>query len=221
MGEWWQGLTGVNQFFYGAAAFFSVFFLWQLLAALVGLGGGEDADVDGDIDVDADAAGDAGELDDGTYSEFEHGAEMDADATVASFKLVGVRSVLAFCTLFSWAGAMYLNQGKSLAVALSWAIGWGLCAMVVVALIFHLMRRMTESGTPALATSVGTAGMVYLDIPAGGLGEARVPVSGVMTHVRARAVEGKHLTVGTPVRVKRLLDVSTVEVEPVSEGPAE
>ena len=201
MGEWWQNLSGVNQAFYIAATFFSVFFLWQLIAALVGLGGGE-----ADMDADVDAA------DDGTYEDFEHGAATDASASVAAFKLVSVRSILAFCTLFSWAGALYLNRGHALQGALIYALLWGAAAMGVVALIFHLMRRMTEAGTPQLATCVGQSGTVYLDIPDGGRGEVRVPVSGIMTHVKARASNGKTLKMGTSVRVVRVLDAATIEV---------
>ena len=39
MGDWWQGLSGLNQAFYAAAAFFSAFFVWQFIAALMGMGG--------------------------------------------------------------------------------------------------------------------------------------------------------------------------------------
>ena len=202
MGEWWQNLSGINQGFYVAATFFSVFFLWQLIAALVGLGGGE-----ADMDADVDAA------DDGTYEDFEHGAATDASASVAAFKLVSVRSILAFCTLFSWAGALYLNRGHALQNTLLYALLWGVAAMVAVALVFHLMRRMTEAGTPQLATCVGQTGTVYLDIPDGGRGEVRVPVGGVMTHVKARTSGGKTLKMGASVRVLRVLDAATVEVQ--------
>ena len=43
MGEWWNNLDALTRGFYSAAAFFSVFFIWQLIAALTGLAG-DDAD---------------------------------------------------------------------------------------------------------------------------------------------------------------------------------
>jgi len=213
MGEWWQGLSGFNQALYAAATFFSVFFVWQLIAAFVGLDGDADADadVDADVDVDAEIEADA----DGTYDDFEHGAEADSAETITSFRLVSVRSVLAFCTLFSWAGAMYMSRGYSTQSSLLYGLIWGGAAMVIVALIFHLMRRMAETGTPQLATCVGRNGTVYLDIPEGGRGEVRVPVSGVMAHVKARTADGKSLSMGKSVRVRRVLDSATVEVESV------
>jgi len=212
MGEWWQGLSGLNQAFYAAAAFFSAFFVWQFIAALMGLGGeGDvDVDVDADIDADVDAAGDA------TYDGFEDGAVVDASETIAAFKLVSMRSIIAFFTLFSWAGALYLDRDFGLARSLLYALLWGGVAMVVVAFIFHMMRKLTESGTPRLATCVGESGTVYLDIPDGGRGEIRIPVNGVMAHVKARTADGKALKMGTAVRARRVLDAATVEVESIS-----
>ena len=214
MGEWWQGLSGLNQAFYAAATFFSAFFVWQFVAALMGLGGDGDVDVDADIDVDVDADVDAAS--DATYDDFEDGAVVDAAESVASFKLVSVRSIIAFCTLFSWAGALYLDRDYGLTASLLYALLWGVVAMVVVAGIFHMMLRLTESGTPRLATCIGQNGTVYLDIPDGGRGEIRIPVSGVMAHVKARTADGKALKMGTSVRVRRVLDSATVEIESIS-----
>jgi hypothetical protein len=59
--------------------------------------------------------------------------------------------------------------------------------------------------------------MVYADIPAGGTGQIRTLVSGVVTVVAARAAGGEALKAGTPVKVRRCLDATTVEVEKVPE----
>ena len=90
---------------------------------------------------------------------------------------------------------------------------WGLGAMAVVALALYGLKRLAESGTPRIATCVGTTGTVYLDIPAAGFGEARVTVSGVATHVKARGVDGVELKAGTPIRVTRVLGPRAIEVE--------
>ena len=223
MGAWWSDLGSAAQVFYVAALFFSALFLWQLIAAVVGLGGGEDfdmdagaaeADVDVDVDVDADVGADA-DVAVGEHPEFEHGAEIDGTATLVTFKLLSFRSILAFCMLFSWAGALYTQGGAKLTAALLYATGWGLLAMVLVALLFYGLRRLTESGSPRIATCLGTEGTVYLDIPTGGTGEARVTVSGVVSHVRARGAGGQELQAGTTVRVRRILGPRTIEVEPL------
>jgi len=212
MTEWWNGLGGPAQGFYIAALFFSALFVWQLIAALMGLTGGEDVDVDVDAVDGVDAEVD---LD---HPEFEHGAEMDGTATMVSFKLLGFRSILAFCMLFSWAGGLYLGRGGTLSGALTMATVWGLGAMVLVALMFYGLRHLAEAGSPRIATCVGTQGLVYLDIPAAGTGEARVTVSGVVSHVRARASGGRPLSAGTPIRVTRVLGANIIEVEPLPEA---
>jgi len=205
--SWWNGLTPLNQTFYGAAAFFSVFFLWQLVAALIGLGGDE-------VDV---GEADVGDVDVGDVDEFEPGAEADAAEAVASFKLLSIRSIISFFTLFTWGGALYLNWGEPPSTAIGYSVLWGLAGMFSVALVFWGMRKLTKAGTSNLRTCIGKPGTVYLDIPEDGMGEVRVTVSGVISYVKARSADGKELEAGTPVRVVRRLGKTTIEVESVEE----
>jgi hypothetical protein len=196
MSAWWGGLQPANQFFYGAAAFFSVLFLWQLVSAILGLGSSH---------LDVDTNPDPG---------WDHASPADAHDTVMAFQLVSVRSILAFCTLFTWAAALYLDHSVPLGRALLYALAWGAAAMVLVSWLLHFMRRMTESGTMQIRTAVGASGTVHLDIPAGGLGEIRCLCSGVMTHFRARTADGTALKAGAVVTVSRVLGPNTVEVQP-------
>ena len=215
MAEWWGNLEAINKVFYGLAAFFSVLFLWQFLATLIGLAGESDMDAGGDVDVDVDVDVDADV--DTTYDQFEHGAEADAGETLIAFKLLSIRSIIAFFTLFSWAGALYLNNGETLSMALLYGIIWGTAAMLVVAAMLMWMRKLTETGNLDLASCIGTVGEVYLDIPEGGVGEVRVTVSGRVSYVKARAVGAAALPSRTMIRVVRRLDQATVEVKPTEE----
>lgn len=197
MTEWWESLTGMTRFFYGAAAFFSVAFIWQLISALIGL--------------DHHDAGDGhfedGHIDDST-------GEDGVEATVA-FKLLSVRSIITFCTLFSWGSALYLNRGEPASTALALSAVWGLAGMLSVSLIFWGMRKLTYTGTKKLSSCVGTTGTVYLNIPEKGFGEIKVTVSGVLSNVKASSASGAPLSANTPVRVVRMLGQTTVEVEPI------
>lgn len=208
--EWWNSLKPLTQGFYCAAAFFGVLFLWQMISAFIGLSGEHEAD--GDVGaVEADAA----EFEpDATYEDFEYGAETDAAETAEAFRLLSIRSVITFFTLFTWGGALYLDRGTPVATAMLYAIAWGLAGMILIALVFYWMRKLTESGNLNLNTCVGRQGTVYLDIQEGMLGEVRVNVSGVATHVKARTADSKELKSGVPVTVTRVLDQSTVEVRP-------
>jgi len=196
---WWSGLDSLTRWFYGAAAFFSVFFIWQMIMAVLGLGG--ESDVDTQVDVNA------------------HASPDDIHDTVSTFKLLSLRSILAFFTLFTWAGALYLDRAgePNVLMAMAYAAAWGIAAMLVVSLIFYFMRRMTQTGNIRIDTTVGANGTVYLDISAGGEGEVRVPCSGIITHFKARAVGGVALKAGTPVRVVRVLGPASIEVEQVKQ----
>jgi hypothetical protein len=218
MMDWWSGLTALNKAFYGVAAFFSVIFVWQFISALIGLAGG-DMDADADVHADVDAGGadlhtDA-DMDGGLDA---HGLEAhsahDAGESLSAFRVLSVRAILAFCTLFSWATALYLNQHETVTVALLYATGWGLAGGVVVTFLVRWLRGLAETGTPRLSTCVGARGTVYMDIPAGGRGEVRVPVGGVLTMVKARAAGGEAIKAGIGVYVLGILDEMTVEVRP-------
>ncbi len=193
MTEWWESLARITQIFYGVAVFFSVFFVWQLISALMGL--------DGD------------DADDGGDSDFEDGVDEDAMETTVAFKLLSVRSIITFCTLFSWGGALYLNRGEPMTRALGLSAIWGLAGMFSVSLIFWAMKKLTYTGTKKLSSCVGTTGTVYLDIPEKGFGEIKATVSGVVTNVKARSASGTPLPANTPVRIVRTLGQTSVEVE--------
>jgi hypothetical protein len=197
MSEWWEGLETITQGFFSVALFFSVFFVWQLIASIMGLAGDSDVDIDGDVDMDAD-----GHFD--THS--------DALDSVDAFQLLSVRSLLAFFTLFSWAGALYLQRGDTISTSMLYAVLWGVAAMLVVAASLHLLRKMTETGNTSLASCVGKQGTVYLDVPASGLGEVRIAVSGHIQCVKARSAGDATFPAGASVTVTRQLGPTTIEV---------
>jgi hypothetical protein len=207
MTAWWDSMTALTQGFFCAAAFFSVFFLWQLIAALIGLDdSGDDAadgvDFDGDVDADVDHVG--------------AGADADADGTVVAFRLLSIRAIVTFCTLFTWGSALYLSRGESIVRSLGISTIWGLAGMGSVALLLSLLPKLAHTGTKRIATSLGAHGTVYLDIPEAGLGEVRIAVSDVISFVKARTHSGAAIASGTPVVVTRILGPATVEVEVLS-----
>jgi len=217
----WAGLSTANKIFFCIALFFSALFIWQFIMTMIGLAGSgadvevaADADVGGDVDVEADMdaeadfdAGDAGEAD----------ADAAEGETALSFKLLSFRSVVAGGTLFGWAGALYLYNGIPLGTALVYALAWACAGALIVAILMYLMRRLQETGTSRLATCIGQPATVYMDIPGSGAGKVRTLVSGAVRFVPARSAGGKALKAGTPVRVTRLVNPSTVEVEKIGE----
>jgi hypothetical protein len=191
---WWDGLTVLNRGFYAVAIFFGVIFIWQLAASIFGIGGGDDSP-----DSTAESTG-------------AHHVPADAHETLTAFKLMSVRSILAFFTLFFWAGSLYLNNGVPLTAALLWSLAWGSAALVFVSLIMNGMQRMQESGNVMAQYTVGNSGTIVLDVPAGGQGEIRVMCRKMMMRLKAREAEGRPLKTGTMVTVVRALDPTLVEV---------
>ena len=206
MGGWWESLSALNRAFYVIAVFFSTLFIWQLISAVGGLGeeeelGAGDVEAADGLDVNADADADADDL-------------IDDAAGLATFRLFSVRSIVAFCTLFAWAGALYLNRRVGWAGwALLRAALWGAAGTLVVALFFWFLPRLTEEGTANLDTAMGRTAEVYLRIPEDGVGRVKVIVSGALKFVPARARNGQRLEAGTMVRVVGRADESTLEVE--------
>lgn len=205
MQEWWTGLAGATQFFYGMAAFFSVFFLWQIIAAFMGLDGD-------DVGFDSDTGADFGDMD--TPDDVDH---SDVIESSQAFKILSLRSIVTFFTLFSWGSALYTAEGMPTGRAMGIASIWGLAGMIAIAAIFYFMGRLTETGTKDMQSCKGQIGTVYLDIPAGGFGEIKIAVSGAVEHVKARSVSGEALPAGTQVRVAKVVDQTLVEVETLTE----
>jgi hypothetical protein len=199
MQEWWAGLTGTVQFFYGMAAFFSVFFLWQMIGAFMGLDG-DSMDMGGDVtDVPDDM-------------DFE-----DVMESSEAFKVLSLRSIITFFTLFSWGGALYMSDGVPAGKAMGIASIWGLVGMFSIAGIFYFMGKMSETGTKDVATAKGKIATVYLDIPADGFGEIKTAVSGAVEHIKAKSVNGEALPAGTQVRVVQVVSQTWVGVEKLTE----
>jgi len=204
--------------YWGVAAFFSVLFLWQLIATLLGGIGGTEHIEAGGTDVHADMG--AADHDVGGHEVAGHDVAGHAGheagtavESVATFKLLSVRSITAFGLLFGWAGVLYLRTGTGQNTTLLYSVLWGVVGMLIVSAIFYFLMRMTETGTRRLATALGQPATVYMDIPAGGAGQVRVMISGAVSFVSARVAGGEALKAGAPVIVNRIIGPNMVEVE--------
>lgn len=194
-------MTALNKGFAVGAAFFSLLFAWQIVGMLLGIDSHDHGNADG-AGFDHHDAGD--------HSDGHDGGEF-------ALTFVTLRSVLAFATLFAWAGTLYLMSGTWAPLALLYSFIWGLVAMVGVSYMIYRLVQLQENGTAKVWTAIGQEGTVYINIPEDGPGKVRVMVSGVMSCVNARSTDGKPLTAGTKVRVTGALDSNTIEVEAVVE----
>jgi len=204
MESWWQGLTVLNKVFVVSALTFTVLFLWQIVLMIVGM----DTDAHGHIG--------AGEIDHGGIDHVDHGGGEHAHADggeAVTFTFVSIRSLIAFGMLFSWAGALYLATGVSAILAILYSAIWGLVAMFAVSLLLYWLLRQQELGNASVWSAIGEEGIVYMNIPEGGVGKIRVMVSGTISFVNALARDGNPLKAGTKVRVVGVVNDNMVEVE--------
>lgn len=200
MQAWWIELTPLNQALYGVAVFFSLLFLWQFITALLGLSGSAEGLMHDDLHAS------------------DTGPDVDNDLqdhSVATFKLLSVRSVIAFGMLFGWAGALHLEAGMEMEESLLRGFVWGGAGMALVAYFFYKVQQLSESHNRNLTSCIGNEGEVYIDIPENGAGQIRVMESGAVNYISARGKDGLPIEHQTPVRVLRTIDITTVEVEPI------
>lgn len=202
MESWWQQLTTLNQAFYVQALFFSLLFLWQLAGMLFG--------------IDGDGHGDGWHMP--THDAPSDGTHGDDFATgQVVFSLLSIRSIVAFGTLFSWAGALYLSGGTAPAWAVAYSLLWGLAGMFLVSFLMYGLLRLQETERASLWHVVGEEATVYMNVPKNGEGKVRVLVRGTISFVSARAAHGEPLAAGTRVRVVDVVDEKTVSVTPIGD----
>jgi membrane protein implicated in regulation of membrane protease activity len=220
MESWWQGLTALNQWFFVSAAFFSVLSLWQTLSALLGVGGHSHEHVEhlgheghvghGGAGVHTHVA--VNHAGNGHHAAEAHHHASHADDRVA-FTFVSIRSVIAFGTLFSWAGGLYLMEGTSPVWAILYSSVWGVVAMFAASYVIYKLLGFQETGNITLTSALGEEGTVYIALPPGGVGQVRVMVSGVISHVKARSNSDEPLIPGTRVKVIGIDDNNVIEVK--------
>jgi uncharacterized membrane protein len=156
---WWASMELIEQIFWGFALPFSLIFLIQLIMTLIGAGTDTDIDATGDADLDVDTDGGIG------------------------FQFITLKNFIAFFTIFGWTGIACVSGGLSHGLSIFLAIIAGMLMMFLMAGLFYLMGKLTESGNAKMGTAIGKTGTVYLRVPAAksGIGKVQVNVQGLKT----------------------------------------
>ena len=197
MEAWWEGISTLNKLFVCSAVVFTMLFVWQLVMTIWGF------DSHGEIH-----AGDA-DIHSALNSPIHYEVH---DSAAEAFTVVSTRSILAFGTLFSWSGFLYLLDGTPILLTLIYSLFWGALAMFGVSSILHLLLRMQEHGNASAWWALGEQGTVYINIPPDGLGKVRLMLRGAMSMVNARSQNGMPIAEGSRVKVVNVLNQNTVEV---------
>jgi hypothetical protein len=180
MTEWWTDLSNLERVFWIVAFPFSIVMLIQLVMTFV-LG---DMDLDADVDVDTEIEGDLG----------------------AGFQFFTFKNLVAFFTIFGWAGIACLRNGLSPALSVIIAIVSGLIMMTIMAAIFYYANKLTETGSLNMNNALNGEGEVYLTIPKNkeGYGKIQIKVQGALRELEAVTTDPEDCKTGTIVKVVKV-----------------
>jgi len=139
-----------------------------------------------------------------------HESDVGADGTIAEhsdtgysdFKLISVRSVLAFITFF-WGGVLWGKYGWA---GFCGALAFGFLMMFATALLIYVIFKLQHSGNIKSDDFIGRHGTVYFNIPAGRIetGKVTVTIGGYTSEVTAVADES--IQTGATVVIAERLD---------------
>lgn len=154
----WQSMIFLEKLYWCFAIPFSLLFVIQLILTFF-IGDMDAIGVDGDADLS-----------------IEHDTGID-------FQFLSIKNLIAFFTIFGWAGIACLDSGLTNWLTILISTLCGLIMMVIMASIAYFMGKLTESGTLDLNNAIGHVASVYLTIPAkrSGMGKVQVKVQGLQT----------------------------------------
>ena len=219
---WWDSLDALTRVLFAIAIPASCALMIQLVLIAIGLGhaGAPDGGVDG---------GHLGELHhhfDFHFTGAHHGEMTGMDAAghdiahghpddgsgFSELHLFTLSGIVSFFTVFGWS-AIILYQNVlwgALSVLFGLALGFG--AMFGAAKLVQWSVRLQEDGNLVLENAVGLTAVVYVPIPAMGLGEGKVTLTLQDQFVELSAVTGagEAIPSGTLVRVTGLKEGALV-----------
>ena len=198
MTEWWAGLSVMEKIYWYFAVPFTAAFLVQMVLTFIGMGETE-GDMDADIDWDGDVDGF-----DGESSVFEE-----------TFKLFTVRGLITFFTVFGWSGITFTHAGLSSTMTLVISVILGFIAMMLIAGMFYLILKLTESGNQNYHNAIGYVGSVYIPIPPqqSGIGKIHITFQGNFQEMDAMTT-GEAIATGQMVKVVNIVNHSIAIVKP-------
>lgn len=191
MGDWFSALTAFEKGYWIIAAVSSTIFVFVLITTfLVGDVDGADGDVDADVESD----------------------------TGIGFQFFTFKNLVAFFTIFSWAGISCLNAGYGKGITLLVSILAGLAMMFIMATLIYYINKLVSSGTLQLENAIGNVGEVYLTIGANRskIGKVHVNVQGALRELDALADSNESLKTGTVVEVKEITGTGILIVQPIN-----
>ncbi len=187
MQEWWDTINTLEQVYWIIALVSTVLLLVIVVMTFIG---GTDADM-GHVDVD-----------------------VDADTGIG-FQFFTLKNLVGFLTMFAWSGLACIRGGQPSFVVLLVSIVCGLIMMYLMAQLFKMINKQSESGTLQMKNAIGQVGEVYLTIgkSRSNIGKIQIKVQGSLRELDALTDESTDLVQGNMVKVKSLVSDEILLVE--------
>lgn len=164
MSGWWNSISSFEKFFWVLAIPFSALFIIQMFLLIIGIEGSvDDFEIQSDIDLDTST-----DIDDYDNSNLEPNAPL---------KLVTLRNIVIFFTIFSWTGIMGSRNDYSKIFTILLGVILGSLVILILSIVYKFIIRLTESGNMDLKYSIGATGQVYLTILENGKRGGKVQVT--------------------------------------------
>ncbi len=215
MADWWNSLGLISQIFYCIAVPSTLVMLIQTIMLLVGMGQDADFSADGDVSDIGDAEiGDA--IDDAIDGVFGNNDITEAPDSfgLEGLRILTVRGIISFLVVFGWVGIVLTSAKVPLLITVPVAAICGFFMMVLLAFLMKLVLKLRSDGNIDIRNAIGTAGKVYLTIPAKRSGEGKVQLMLQGSFVEQNAVtdDEEPIPTGSEVVVVSVSGATTLVV---------
>lgn len=188
MTEWFSELTSFQKVYWIITAISTLVFLFVLIGTFLG--------------ADADDIGDAD-------------AEIDSDTGVG-FQFFTFKNTVAFFAIFGWSGISCMDAGYSKSTTIIVSVVCGLIMMTLMAILFHYMKKLNDSGTLKMENALNSIGEVYLTVGASrsSIGKVQIKVQGALRELEALTDHDADLTQGNVIKVVEVTSNGILIIEP-------
>lgn len=204
MFAWWDSLSLISQIFACIAIPTTLVLAIQTVMMFIGLDGDGAGDIDGDLSLDQDIGDMNVEVDvsDGVFGDDLPIGDPDPSG-LGDLHILSTRGIIAFLVVFGWVGFVMEGGGAALWLSLLVATVCGFAIMLLMALLMRAVMGLRNNGNLNNRNAIGTAGRVYLTVPASRRGEGKVNILLQGSYVEREAVtdEDSPLPTGSEVVV--------------------
>lgn len=189
MNDFINNLSALEQVYWITALIGSLVFVIILILTFVG------GDMDSDMDAD--------------------GTDFESDDGGVGFQFFTFKNLVAFFTIFGWAGIACINNGLSTGLTILISAAAGLLMMFLTSLMFYWMTKLTASGTLKIKNAIGEVGEVYLPIGAkrSSIGKVQIKVQGSLRELEAITDHPEELPTSSIVKVSDVVSAEILLVE--------